>query len=197
MNKWWRAWEQLPPLGGWRKGLFPLPWLDALHFQASHDTYCLMIVAAVALYLSSVLHGKDLVPFWLNAATARQILVEMSPDSSINVDNWEQNQFHILIFTSPFEVVRVAFHRTLYPFQFEAFSSYFLKSHFVVFKPSILISSVFGCHSILVRRMSWSLLSTLDLSLLSPRLVFFFFFPHDIPFPSSWLAIEPWFMKTV
>ncbi len=60
---------------------------------------------------------------------------------------------------------------------------------------SLLISSVFGCHSILVRRISWSLLSTLDLFLFYHRVLIFF--PPDIRLPSSWLAAELCFMKTV
>lgn len=59
---------------------------------------------------------------------------------------------------------------------------YLVQSHFVVFQPSLLISSVFGCHSILVRRISWSLLSTLDLFLFYHHVLIFFFSPWH---PSS------------
>lgn len=77
------------------------------------------------------------------------------------------------------------------------FYFYLVQSHFVVFQPfpshilCLWLSLDFSQTDKLI-----SFIHTWSFSLSSPRLDFFFF-PSDIPLPSSWLAVELCFMKTV
>lgn len=99
---------------------------------------------------------------------------------------------------SPFGVVQFAIHLVMCSFLLKIFFYFYLvQSHFVVFQPfpshilCLWLSLDFSQTDKLI-----SFIHTWSFSLSSPRLDFFFF-PSDIPLPSSWLAVELCFMKTV